>query len=309
MYSLSDLKRAFEHPEALAREVNRIYHTRGKRRPYNTAGIDIFDEDWDTLIVLDSCRYNVFARTVDIAGRLERRISRGSTTYEWVTANFSDKTLHDTVYVSSNLWYSRLEDDINADVHDFIRTEPHDEGLNFNPAAQDVFERGMHPRTVTRRAIEAAERYPQKRLIVHYMQPHQPYIGPTGDRHFEPDGNSIQRLSSGERTVSNELIYDAYRENLEIALDTLPDLLERDVGKAVITADHGEMLGDRYSPFPFVDYGHNPGLYCKQLVTVPWLVVEGKQRRKIVVEKPTGRSYQPDQEEIESSPRDLGYVM
>jgi hypothetical protein len=36
------------------------------------------DEDWDTLLILDACRYDLFAEEVPFGGRLESRISLGS---------------------------------------------------------------------------------------------------------------------------------------------------------------------------------------------------------------------------------------
>lgn len=308
MYSLGDLQHVVEHPEEVKRELNRLYYTRFRTRPYNTAGVDVFEEDWDTLIVLDACRYDVFSETVDIEGRLEHRISRGSTSSEWVAGNFRDRILHDTVYVSANLWYARLEDYLNASVYDFIDPEPNEIPKNLNDAEQHVMNRGMHPKTVTQRAIEAAESYPDKRLIVHYMQPHQPYIGPTGDRHFTPEGSTIKRLASGEISISNKIVRTAYRENLEAALKYVKHLLKSINGRTVITADHGEMLGDRYSPIPFRDYGHHHGIYCEQLVKVPWHIVERGERPAIVSEDPPERTYKADAAEVEEHLRDLGYL-
>jgi hypothetical protein len=308
MYSFADIKRGFENPELIKRELNRLYHTQGQNRSYNTAGVNVFEEDWDTLIILDACRYDVFEDVIDIDGTLQSRISRGSTSPEWVTGNFQDKDLYDTVYVSANLWYSRIEDDINADVYDLIKTGTDTIPTGLNPAAEDVMRRGMHPKTVTDCAVEAIEKHPDKRIVVHYMQPHQPYIGTTGNRHFEPDGKTIERFATGNHPASTNILQKAYRENLELVLDYIPELLDQREDKTVITADHGEMLGDRHFPIPFRDYGHPGGVYIKPLVKVPWLIIEDESRPDIIYEEPTERTFRGDQAEVESQLRDLGYL-
>lgn len=308
MYSFSDIRKAIKNPALIKREPNRLYHTRARRLPYNTNGINVFDEDWDTLILLDACRYDIFEQTVILDGRLESRISRGSTSPEWVAGNFKDKQLHDTVYVSANIWYARLEEDLNSDVHDFIGTNSDEVPGELNPAARQLAGRGMHPQTITRIAIEAMEQYPNKRFIIHYMQPHQPYIGSQGNRHFEAEGNTISRFAAGERPASINTLREAYAENLEVALEYIPEVLECRDDRTVISADHGEMLGDRYSPIPFRDFGHPEGIYCEQLVKVPWFIIEDESRPNIVSEKPTSRHYQPQEEQVEERLRKLGYL-
>jgi len=309
MYTLSDITRGLRNPTKIGRELNRLYHTRLKRWKYNYNGVDVFEEDWDTLVILDACRYDEFRRVHSLEGRLESRESRGSTSYEWVRGNFSNKELYDTVYVSSNLWYHRLESRIGADVHDLVSPNwTGGERAEFNYVAQEVAERDMHPETVTECALSTAERYPQKRLIVHYMQPHAPYIGPTGAEHFDDEGHLVSRIARGEVSTDRTTVRKAYRENLEIVLEHVADLIAELDGKTVVSADHGEMLGDRYRPFPFRDYGHNPGIYTPQLVKVPWFVSEGKQRRVITVEEPQERSAMPDETVVEDRLRELGYV-
>lgn len=57
-------------------------------------GINIMDEDWDNLILIDACRYDVFANINSINGSLESRISSGSSSREFIEKNFVNKTLH-----------------------------------------------------------------------------------------------------------------------------------------------------------------------------------------------------------------------
>ena len=282
---------------ALARNLLRLGFTRGGRRPYNTDGIDLFAEDWDNLLVLDACRYDAFAREADLDGSLGSRVSRGSMTREWVRANFADRRLLDVVYVTANGNYAHVRDEIGASVHaevplwhDEHRTGPDD---SITP-----------PGMVAEAAREHAESYPNKRLLVHFVQPHTPYLGPTGER-FDP------RLSLGELPreydVSDATLERAYRENLSLVLEEVEGLLADLPGKTVVTADHGELLGDRLGPLPVRDYGHPDGIYLPELVRVPWHVSTNGPRKRITREEPT-RTADVDRAAVEAHLRDLGYA-
>ena len=60
------------------------------------------DADWDVLLILDACRFDLFSDVIDIPGDLRRVHSLGSSTEEFLRANFANETLHDTVYVTAN---------------------------------------------------------------------------------------------------------------------------------------------------------------------------------------------------------------
>ena len=117
MNSLSRLSGAVKSPTLFARHANRLYHRRLNQRRYNPDSVDVFAEDWDNLLVLDACRYDMFERYADLPGRLEYRDTRGTSTTEFLKANFAGRDLRDTVYVTANpqLYYNREE--IDADLH------------------------------------------------------------------------------------------------------------------------------------------------------------------------------------------------
>jgi hypothetical protein len=111
MAGLRKLRLAVEDPDLAVRELYRAYHRRLYTRSRNADGIDVFEQDWDNLIVLDACRFDVFAAVADsLPGTLERRTSQAATTPEFVRANFGGRDLHDTVYVTQNTWYLKLRD-------------------------------------------------------------------------------------------------------------------------------------------------------------------------------------------------------
>lgn len=298
MYSLDQFATALKRPRYVFTELNRLWHGRLGRRPYNTEGVDVFAEDWDTLVILDACRSDFFADAVagsEWADSLESRQSRGSATREWIRANFTGRALHDTVYLDSNGYYGRLKDEIDAEVYKYILVE-NDEFGGIS----------VHPDTVTDAALDTVDRFPDKRLIVHYMQPHQPFFGPSAA--------DIDHAPGFEETVRRNGLDDAtirqcYRENVDIVLESVRRLVDELDGRTVVTADHGEILGDPQTPIPVGHYGHPAGLYVPELVEVPWLVHESGTRRTVTAETPARDEVGLDADELDEKLRNLGYAV
>lgn len=292
----SDLLRGLKKPKTVLRHVNRLYfsfHT----GEFNSAGTAVIKEDWDNLIILDACRYDTFKDRHWFAGELDYRISKASNTYEFLVANFSGEKLYDTVYVSSNLWYAKIKDEIDSDVHAIVPVTP-DLGPNTV----------VRPEAVTERALEANQSHPNKRLIVHYSQPHYPYLGPTGRQHFDHhDTSSLQiAMRRNGDEISREVVRRAYEENLDLVLEEAEPLVSELRGKSVITADHGEMLGERSFPIPITDYGHPNTIYTEELVKVPWLVINESSRKKVISKTPEDGS-EISKETVDANLQALGY--
>jgi hypothetical protein len=296
-YGLSDLKMAVTEPVRALRELNLLYHTRLERRDYYPRGVNVFSEDWDNLIILDACRLDYFKAKNDLPGKLESRISRGGTSSEFITGNFREKTLHDTVYVSGNSWFARLCREINSEVHEYQLIES---------SYPDK------PGNITEEAKEKFDKYPNKRLIVHYMLPHSPYIGkkPKELREQTDTRMTISAKRSGNLDITDETLRELYQENLDIVLLEVHELFDTLTGRTVVTADHGELLGDRVRPFPYRDYGHIRGMYVPELLKIPWLVYEDGERRKIKSDPPKEDNLEEiSSEKVEEHLRDLGYVV
>jgi hypothetical protein len=283
--------------QLVAHHGNCLGHAFWNETGYNDDGIDIFAEDWDTLVILDACRYDLFAEQSTLDGQLESRISQASATREWVRANFTGRALHDVVYVSANPNYRKVADEIGAEVHAYVDVWEDD----YLKADGNV----VSPRAVTECALEAAERYPNKRLLVHYVQPHYPFLGPTGEAYFDP-AKTLKQVSR-ETDLEDDRLDQAYRENLDLALDETERLLDALSGKTVVSADHGELLGERLSPIPLRAYGHPNGVYVKELVKVPWLVHTSGARKRIVAEPPIQQDI-VDQQAVDDRLRSLGYM-
>lgn len=175
----------------------------------------------------------------------------------------------------------------------------------------------VHPESVAQRALEAADEFPHKRLLVHFNQPHGPYLGPTGQELVIGPGNTPVRdrsfFEDAKIRLTSEMIYrdvwrDAYGENFEIVEPYVDTLLARLDGLSVVTADHGEMPGERAWPFPFRHYNHQIGYHHEKLTTVPWLVHDDGSLRTIEAGDPHGDKIDTPTS-VSSRLEDLGYVL
>lgn len=312
MYSLSQIKTAVSQPRMALAEINRLLEQGPNIRTspaHNHEGIDILSADWDNLIILDACRFDTFERVAsDLPGKLIKVESRASATNQFLRANFSGKELYDTVYVTANPQLYRIENGI-------YDVEPIN--VKFHKK-RDVWQDNWHeeyrtvmPEVVTKAALEAVEQYPNKRLIVHYMQPHAPYVGETGVEELPTEYlNFWSSFRDGKFDVSLETAKQAYRENLQLVLPDVSKLLSEFKGKTVVTADHGELLGDRDFPIPIRRFGHPSYTNIPSLVEVPWLVNEDNSRPEIIADTPENIQ---DNKDIDSGTvkqrlKDLGYT-
>ena len=278
------------------------------------------EEDWDYLVILDGCRYDLFSEVhgAFLEGDLEKVLSVGSNTVEWRDNSFPGR-YEDVIYVSANPYINS-----RVGVKGFSARD-HFHGV------VDVWDWGwirehgtVHPRTVNEAVHATMKNNPEKRLIIHYLQPHCPYLGQqpidSGYPLQEPgqrtvlDGTTAEdepghirikildlitaagksplgRLlglgREGTLWVMRELLglppaspmdavrrargvgglREAYARNLELVLSHIAELMKDLHGEVVITADHGELLGEggRFS--------HGFGRDDPLLLEVPWFEV------------------------------------
>ncbi|MDY6778195.1 MAG: hypothetical protein SVU32_05990, partial [Candidatus Nanohaloarchaea archaeon] len=173
-------------------------------------------------ILFDACRADRF---LDVIESCETRVSVGSDSFEYVQKTFSTGTLDDTVYVTAN---PHLTEDIFRECTGRSREDVF-AGVDTLMDVDDAHK----PEKVTERAIETVNKT-GKRVIVHYMQPHDPFLE-------DPD---IEYKDAVLGRVSDQEIRDAYDRNLERAWASFQDLLEHLDGRILVTADHGEYLGE-----------------------------------------------------------------
>jgi len=251
--------------------VNRYW----ERKYPRTRIVSVIKEDWDNLVILDACRYDTFTK---VYGECDYRISKGSCTIEFLKKNFTGKFL-DTVYITANPLVNRFSSSF------FKVVSVWSDGWNDDLGT-------VLPEVMYEYALETEEKYPDKRLIIHFMQPHYPYIG-------DPEVNKIvylkdwfKDMASGKdvlevipkRTkggVGKERARKAYKKTLELALPYALKLAKELGGKTVITSDHGEAFGEFAFPLPIRVYGHPGNMHIPVLVKVPWLEIEKEERKEI----------------------------
>lgn len=305
-------KRALGNPKLFARGLNRWYHRRGVDHAGNPDGVDVFSEDWDQLVILDACRYDMFKTVNKLDGSLSARESRGSATTEWLAANFDGRDLSDTVYVTANPQLERNRDDWDVNLHETVNVWL-DEGW-------DEVTGTVLADTLTGAAIDAYERFPDKRLVVHYMQPHYPFV-PSDSQSDKEHLNSIEggeddvvgenvwnQKFLGELSITRKELWSMYVENLEYALEHVETLLNAVSGKTIVTSDHGNYVGERASPIPIREYGHPRGIYDEPVLRVPWLETIRGDRRKIRAGGTERSTEDVDADILNERLRNLGYL-
>jgi len=270
-------------------------------------GVNVLDEDWDNLIVLDACRYDVFEAVSDLPGELQKRTSQASVTWSFLEQNFAGRSLHDTVYVAANAVVGTNADRLNVyklvGLWSEIQQGDHDDIVN--------------PEEVVEASLELADEYPDKRLIIHLLQPHTPFLLRNEE---QIPSESPYRDYKAARTgnISEDEICAVYQENTANVIDHVADLVDHLNGKTVVTADHGELLGEGVGPLTEIlhprwpvterrnfDYGHYSHVRKPELVEVPWLVVESETRRETVAETPVG--VEMESQDLEKHLEALGY--
>jgi len=299
MYSVEQLWSGVKHPEMIASKLNGAVNHLWVGERFYPDGVDIFAEDWDNLVILDACRYDFFEEQAQLEGKTIKRLSRGTTSREFIRGNFTDNKSWDTVYTSANPWYLRLREQLGSEVHAY-------RNLHTDEIRDAVGGLTTRPETVTEHALQADEEYPNKRLIIHYLQPHQPYLSEFGRERFEAHRDTMLAVKHSD--VDRTDVARAYRENLDLVLGEMEHLIDSLTGRTVITSDHGELLGEHEKPIPVRRFGHPGGVYVKELLEIPWHVVDSGQRKKIVAERPAeGGDSCTDYKAVRRQLEDLGY--
>ena len=293
------------------RKVAFPYTARTVHRQLSHQGLHLPDEGWDNLVILDACRYDMFATQSQLSGQLTKRTSAGSNTPEFLQSNFQNIDLNDTVYVTANPQVNVHLDD------EFFKL------INVWEDHWDNELHTVHPKVMAEETIKAYESYPNKRLISHFIQPHYPFIGEIGQTELNSHSGMelSKRLATDEEanrdtmsiwdqlyegSVSTDLVWNAYKENLELTLPHIERLVDVFEEYTVVTSDHGNALGERACPVPVKIYGHPPTIRIPALTDVPWLVTNTGTRKKVISEESSTADVDHN-EKVEQRLADLGY--
>jgi len=245
--------------EASLRQWHQVTGARDRGKP-------IYEHDWDLLVVLDACRFDALQRVasdyafLNTVGSTE---SVGSYSLAWLEENFTEAyadEMAQTAMITGNPFtetalsgtqFARLEE---------VWRHTWDEDVGT-----------IRPRPLTDTAISVARNDDPDRMIVHYMQPHDPFTthpelqhGRSASEWADATDKSVwMRVQAGEIPV--ERARDAYYDELRMVLEDVELLLDNvDADTAVITADHGEAMSESGI------YGHAPGVAIDALRVVPW---------------------------------------
>ncbi len=170
---------------------------------------------------------------------------RSSDTVYITSAPFSDKVLKSSQFaILDEVWRYGFDDELGT----------------------------IPPDVVTDRAIQHSRKSEYDRLVIHYMQPHFPSlanpelgegISPYDDRKWE---TVWKRHYHGE--LSYDVLWDAYRSNLEIVLNQVEVLINNiEADRVAVTSDHGNALGQAGR------YGHPKDALIPGVRRVPWAVI------------------------------------
>lgn len=272
-------------------------------------GTNIFDEDWDLLIVLDACRVDAIEEVSDeyeFLDTVDSITSLGSTSSEWMYFTFTEEhkdEVRNTSYISGNPFTKSILEDRESPIEksrfSFVTNShqivPDSEFGYIDSLWKYEFDKSFNEvdaRFTTEKTIEALNKYNNNRTIVHYMYPHTPFISTEEDA-------DVYDIPRGNH--SYDYIWGLYIENLRHVLDEIELLIENvDAEEVVITADHGEAFGE------FGFYKHQMSCPVPSVRRVPWIETTAKD---------TGE-YSPDADEyvigedtkVEERLQDLGYL-
>jgi len=227
-------------------------------------GVKILDEKWDYLIILDTCRYDEFKKINTLKGKLEKKTSLASNTSTWMRRNFN-RDCKDIIYVTANPQMTRVK--VGDVVDNFFKIE------NVWDYGWDEKLKCVKPSTLTKASLDIIKKHPDKRLIIHYIQPHFPFVSAKNNPMMKTTNAVHYFVRNGKLSVDE--LRKAWRANLKWVMDEVKDnLLPKLSGRSIISADHGELFGEKGL------YLHTRDVYIKELIEVPWLIIDSNNKIK-----------------------------
>jgi len=237
---------------------------------FDNSGFNFLNMEWDYAIVLDACRYDTFKEVNDIVGVLHKKQSIASQTSEWVKKAIK-RDYNDIIIITANVYLSNYKlRELTGKANRFYKNIPAwdigwDDELETTP-----------PWAMTEISQKMIKKFPNKRFIFWFLQPHHPFIGYSTPFLSDCREGVLENkkrtktvwdaIMAGEIEISEGK--NAYKKNLEIALKYVKKLIEYLDGKIVITADHGNCFGEMGL------FEHPPRVHIPPLIGVPYLECE-----------------------------------
>lgn len=261
-------------------------------------GVKVTEKKWDYLVILDACRYDFFKKYNTLPGKLRKKWSVGSCTTEWFLNTFTEEKYQEIVYVSGNGFISKviLDREIEIDKKKFpklisrFKSEiGHNPFFHLEEVCLDGWNEELKtvpPKVITQRALRVIQKFPGKRMIIHYMQPHRPFIdsnlisqkgngNSTREEVLQAKGrrNIFHALKKGK--VKLEETKKAYAKNLILVLKEVKKLIRKLEGRIILTSDHGNCFGE------YGLYGHPWGVKIRPLREIPWLIINTPKKNSL----------------------------
>lgn len=267
---------------------------------------DVNGSDWDYLIILDACRYDYFKQNYSdfLEGDLEKKKSKGTTTPEWLRKTFTSR--YNYRYFAANPYVNSLgkaHEDWNPakafqKIEDVWSTDWNQEQNTVLPGdmtdrvIQEIDDRKtiIHYIQPHRPYIscpqeekvwnlqkqivgEKTEKTSTKRKIIEKTRPIWSKFFwklPYRTRWKIKDLIGLENPHWGAlvQEIGEEKVQQHYQQDLRTALEEVARLVENLDGKVVVTADHGESLGENNT------WGHQAESGKSKQYTVPWLRIE-----------------------------------
>lgn len=219
---------------------------------------------WDYLIILDACRADIFQQENFIKGEYRTVISPASHTSIWRFRTFPDKYPF-VVYSATPMINSKRK------VEGYYAPEHFLKVIDIWDIGWDNDLLTVPPWNVVKHAKEA-----KPGSIIWFVQPHAPWIGENRIV-FKELGIDEKRARYSHVSALTELvkkgiitpedIRKAHRGNLKLVLEYVEKLVEHYSGKIIVTADHGEFLGE------LGNWLHPKYTLHEVLRLVPWLEI------------------------------------
>lgn len=280
-------------------------------------------DDWDICLVLDGCRVDLLREVANeyewlpTADEIKSVRSVASCSEDWIPRTFGpDVNLNNIGYVTANPFSghdSPTHETLPLDESEFALL---DEIWREAWEPSDEYEiKTTEPEVVTEHTIAAWRRRRElglNQLVVHYMQPHQPFrtrpewcadVATFADLVDDSDEKALcqwRELDKGNR--DRDEVWAAYRDNLRWVLDDITRLLSNADANLLITADHGNATGEWYT------FGHPPATLCPTARRVPVASVSAVDERTEKVDIELAAKRETDDEDLQEQLGALGYA-
>ena len=297
------IRMALRNPTSAARYIRTNYSPVRNAVVFYTSryplGTTVLNLDWDVLIVLDTCRVDALRAIADeysFLDTIDELWSVGGHSGEWMAHTFDRKykdMLSNTAYLSANPHTkSVLEDDMDAEDKHIKRLSRYGKWDVISPSEFGRMEhiwrhelsdrnesRGdsagyTPPRHVTDRGIAVSRNRGFDNIILHYMQPHRPYVAAAvadGRELYEYEKEPWEYM---RKTGDRETVFETYLDELRFVLDDVEILLNNlEADEVAISADHGEAFGE------YNVYEHHAGSLHPFIRRVPWATTKATDSR------------------------------